>query len=346
MTLYYVPQYITTQLSVSGGIDDTQTTGIVLQSITGIDHTKPGILAITWSDPLDTTKVEYLFYTSINNSTKELQGVTRGQEGYSAKNHVNGAVIAWPLSKSHINNMNDILLTVSGGWSVAGETWTYASADDPTYTFTVAGDLSTKYSVGMRIKLTQTTEKYFIITKVVYSSPNTTITVYGGTDYDLSSATITDNYYSYSKSPFGFPTNPDKWFLELRDTSDQTQSTPTNGTWYNIGSLSIDIPIGSWKVEYSCVVNPFTAGGATGIFQETSLSTSNSSVTDLDFLTLTAASSVTEVNQTIYKTKNLTTTSKTTYYLIDRTLATLTAIRHLASNYSIPTVVKITSNYL
>jgi len=74
------------------------------------------------------------------------------------------------------------------GWRAAGETWTYASADDPTFTFTISGDKTSKYSPGMRIKLTQTTVKYFIITAVSYSAPNTTVTVYGGTDYDLVNA--------------------------------------------------------------------------------------------------------------------------------------------------------------
>lgn len=106
-TFFYVPQYFTTQLSVAGGIDDTQTAGIVLQDISGVDATKPGIIALTWSNPIDTSKIEYIFYTSINDSTKELQGVTRGQEGYSAKSHLNGATVAWPLSKSHINNIPD-----------------------------------------------------------------------------------------------------------------------------------------------------------------------------------------------------------------------------------------------
>lgn len=112
-TFYYVPQYFTTQLSVAGGIDDTQTTGIVLQSISGVDETKPGIIAVTWSNPIDTTKVEYITYTSINATTKELQGVTRGEEGYSSKSHVNGATVAWPLSKSHINNIPDSTTTFS-----------------------------------------------------------------------------------------------------------------------------------------------------------------------------------------------------------------------------------------
>jgi hypothetical protein len=133
-TFFYVPQYFTTQLSVAGGIDDTQTTGIVLQDISGVDDTKPGIIALTWSNPIDTTKIEYIFYTSINDSTKELQGVTRGQEGYSAKSHLNGATVAWPLSKSHINNIPDSTTTFTNK-DLTSETNTFA---DIVYTNSLA----------------------------------------------------------------------------------------------------------------------------------------------------------------------------------------------------------------
>lgn len=67
--------------------------------------------------------------------------------------------------------------TNTDGWTATGETWSYASADDPTFTFTVTGDKTDKYSPGMRIKLTQTSTKYFLITMISYSSPNTTVTV-------------------------------------------------------------------------------------------------------------------------------------------------------------------------
>ena len=199
-TFYYVPQYFTTQLSVAGGIDDTQTTGIVLQSISGVDETKPGIIAVTWSNPIDTTKVEYITYTSINATTKELQGVTRGEEGYSAKSHVNGATVAWPLSKSHINNINDNATSHSGddGWSVAGETWTYASAS----TITVPSGAASKYAKGDKIRWKQGAGyKYAYIVGVA----DTVLTVTGGSDYTVANDTVTDNYYSHQTSPIGFP---------------------------------------------------------------------------------------------------------------------------------------------
>lgn len=103
MPLYYAQQYITKTLN--GAIDASQTTGITLSNTTGIDTSVAGIVAISWSDPLNTTNVEWVSYTSINGSGV-LQGVTRGVEGSTGKAHTNGSVVAFPLSKSHINNIN------------------------------------------------------------------------------------------------------------------------------------------------------------------------------------------------------------------------------------------------
>lgn len=75
--LYYANQYFTTTLSVVGGINDSQTTGIVLSGVSGLDIAKPGIALIGYASPLDTSTAEWITYTSINGSN-ELQGVTRG----------------------------------------------------------------------------------------------------------------------------------------------------------------------------------------------------------------------------------------------------------------------------
>ncbi len=87
------------------------------------------------------------------------------------------------------------------GWIPAGETWAYASAT----TFTISGDKTDKYQIGDRLKLTQTTVKYFRITDISYSSPNTTITISGMVLYTFVNATVTDPFYSKMENPQGFP---------------------------------------------------------------------------------------------------------------------------------------------
>jgi len=96
---------------------------------------------------------------------------------------------------------NDNHVIIEDGWISAGETWTYASAT----TFTVPTDLTTKYAKGTKIKLTQTTAKYFYVTASSYGAPNTTVTITGGTDYSLANAAITLPFYSYAVMAQGFP---------------------------------------------------------------------------------------------------------------------------------------------
>lgn len=90
------------------------------------------------------------------------------------------------------------------GWVAIDDTLTYASAT----TFTVATDLTATFQKGTKLKLTQTTVKYFYVVSSAYAAPNTTVTVTGGTDYSLVSAAIETPYYSYIENPQGFP----DWF--------------------------------------------------------------------------------------------------------------------------------------
>lgn len=107
-TLLYANQYFTTTLNVGGGIDASQTTGIILSDVSGIDTAKPGMILINYSDPLNTTLCEWIEYASINGS-KELVGAIRGSEGFSAKSHDNGITVAFPLTESHINRIAEKL---------------------------------------------------------------------------------------------------------------------------------------------------------------------------------------------------------------------------------------------
>ena len=101
-----LPQNFSTTLNVAGGINASQTTGIVLTSVSGLPTTG-GFLCLDWSANLDISVAEYIEYTGI--SGNELTGVTRGVEGSSAKSHSNGCTVVGIVSKSHINRINDKL---------------------------------------------------------------------------------------------------------------------------------------------------------------------------------------------------------------------------------------------
>lgn len=207
------------------------------------------------------------------------------------------------------------------GWVAAGETWTYNSADAPTFVFDVNADVTGKYSPGMRIKLTQTSIKYFIVTAVgSYAGGKTPITVYGGTDYTLANAAITSPYYSAVKAPFGFPLNPLKWTVSFADGAQSLQGTPTQNAWYNIGSYSLTVPIGAWVIWYKTSL--YATSSSVAPHAETTLSTANNSESDTDFNCARWLGSFVDYSGNMFAQKAILAAAKTVYYLLARSRST------------------------
>jgi hypothetical protein len=150
--------------------------------------------------------------------------VTRAQDGTSAVAHSSGAKVIMAMIPSHYNYIAN---ATTDGWIDALETWTYASAT----TITVPAGAASKYSVGDKIKLTQTTAKYFYVTAVA----DTVLTVTGGTDYTVANAAITFPYYSKASSPVGFP----GWFSWTPTFSGSVSLTFTVATLHH-SKFSID----------------------------------------------------------------------------------------------------------
>lgn len=233
----------------------------------------------------------------------------------------------------------------ANGW-VAADAMTYASADDPTYTMTCTGDQSTKYYPGMRIKLTQATggTKYFIITKVAYSS-STTLTLYGGTDYNLENEAITSPYYSCVKAPAGFPLDPTKWQVVVSDTTNRDQASPVLNTWYNIGSITISIPIGAWVVSWHAAISAYKATETTLCVHAT-LSTANNSESDTEFTARLLDYNTRYITASVMRSKYLTLASKTSYYLNFAMISTSGATNIDLENGSVPAVIQAVCAYL
>lgn len=91
---------------------------------------------------------------------------------------------------------------VNAIWIDSPDTWTY----DTSTTFTVAGDKTSTFTKGTRIKLTNSSVKYFVVVNSSYLDPDTTVTVTGGDDYALTSGSITSPAFSYALNPPGYPT--------------------------------------------------------------------------------------------------------------------------------------------
>lgn len=180
------------------------------------------------------------------------------------------------ITTTSINNAGAMIQTgpltlkTYDGWIQATDTWTYASAT----TITVAGvDVTGLIEPGDRLKITQTTAKYFIVTKVAFST-NSTITVYGGTDYTVANAAITNPAYSRDKSPFGFPTSPTKWTIETSNTTARSTNSVTLATLTD----TITVPIGAWRVSLQAPIS-FDPASATGRTGRVTLSTDASTET-------------------------------------------------------------------
>jgi len=234
---------------------------------------------------------------------------------------------------------------------------TRTSADDPIYVISFAGvDLTGEIGVGDFAMWTQnSTVRYGIVHAIAFST-NTTITIYGGSDYDVDdtgSYAISDFAYSHSKSPHGFPLDPDKWSEEAVQTSYVTKTTPVQNTWYNamdVGNLpSLDMPIGKWYSEYTAH-SYFTYSTTGGKSCQASLSTSSSSESDSDLTDRIAgvfgAATGTEWRfQTNRGSKVISAAVKTTHYIIIRTQHTNVATIGL-DGAAVTTRIRFRSAYL
>jgi hypothetical protein len=211
-------------------------------------------------------------------------------------------------------DLNPMLL----GWidfSWFATTLAYVSADAPTFVLSVNADVTGVVEPGMRIRLTQTTDKFFIVTAVgAFAAGVTPITVYGGTDYALANATISAGAFSPHKKPFGFNASPLKWTETLKDTTNRTVATPTAATWYNPGSLSLSAPIGLWLLSYRTDL-ALIYGSSADIEVHATLSTANNSDSDYDFHVALRGSALTRIQGPAAASKNVLLAAKTTYFL-------------------------------
>ena len=171
----------------------------------------------------------------------------------------------------------------ASGWMDAKEEWTFEWAVAPAYAFSTGKDRTAKYWPGMRVKVTQTTVRYFIIVEVCYvpAGDKTVVTVYGGTDYALLDAAITQNCYSPAKAPAGFPLHPLVWTVALENTTQELVYDPVIYTWNNLSAFDFALPVGVWCVKYqlSLYMHRSTAGFIDGTIGFSTMRTSSASLT-------------------------------------------------------------------
>jgi hypothetical protein len=86
---------------------------------------------------------------------------------------------------------------------------------------------------------------------------------------------ITASAYSTMANPYGWVSDKGRWEVVTLGRTDVMQAAAVNGTWYNLGSIQIYIPVGSWRNTYYAAVYRDTGG-----FMEITLSTANNTESD------------------------------------------------------------------
>jgi len=115
----------------------------------------------------------------------------------------------------------------------------------------MVGDQTGRIQKGDKIMITQTTKKYFYVTAVSYSAPNTTITVTGGTDFTLANAAIVNPHFSKFANPQGFP----QWF----------SYTPTYGGSVSMTYTSVTTTHAKFSIQGNvCTISAYFQGTTGG----------------------------------------------------------------------------------
>ena len=236
----------------------------------------------------------------------------------------------------------------SNGWIQGTGTWTCFSTDSPVFNVVVNTNITGTIGLGNRIQVTQLgANKFFLVHGVSITGSNSYLNLYGGTDYVLVSGSLTSPQYSQIKAPFGFPLDPSKWSVTLSSTSNASQASPSGTGWYNLGSLSVSVPMGVWNTSYRLVMDCVIAAAGT-LNGFSTLSTTSFSETNTEWTLGNAFVNTAITTARIPQTTPLgiiSQSAKTTWFLLGKTnVAGLSTIAFRGDLFQ--TVVKFTDAYL
>lgn len=117
---------------------------------------------------------------------------------------------------------------------------------------------------------------YAIVQSAAFST-NTTVVVQVPEGCAIpTSGGISAISYSSAKAPYGMPIDRGRWIVNHISRTTSAQNTPTANQWYNVGSVRVTAPVGSWIVINEPSFGAYKAA-STSIEAYHVLSTSSSS---------------------------------------------------------------------
>lgn len=244
-------------------------------------------------------------------------------------------------------------LSIIDGWLVGSGSWSYVSADAPTFVASIADEDAAYIGIGSRIKLVQAsvTKQFIVTAKAAPSGGFTAVTLYGGVNHVLTNSAISGQCYSHSKFPVGFDSSPAAWTVTVTNSADNTRNSPSQNNIYytEMGSINISIPIGAWNVEWTAAMWASSSAAQTSVGIRAALSTANNSVSDTDLQAIAQnnmPSGSLGTGQTAQVHKLIVLAAKTTYYLVAYTPYTGGSTITFFGSSIKPTKIRAVSAYL
>lgn len=190
------------------------------------------------------------FITSAKVSQANIRGIY--SQGISGTDVTNLAIVsAFSLS----NSLNDLNSTNAN--NLVAQSGASTTNPDSPFGSQANGAISSTLDYGIVQKVTSTAV-------AIQVAEGCTIPTNGG---------VAAVSFSTQRSPYGFPAQRNKWFIEMALKSDQTVSSAVSGTLYNINGLNMSIPLGEWRVSYKMYAYFQTSTATTWLEGTVSLST-------------------------------------------------------------------------
>lgn len=195
-------------------------------------------------------------------------------------------------------NANDLNTTSANNLSAVASAG-YVT-DSP---FSLGNELASGYTDG--------TTDFGIVTSATFSTDSTvTVQAPEGCTFPTSGG-LSAVYYSSLDTPYGFPRDKNKWAVFTLCKIQTVQSSPSSGTWYYTGNISLSVPVGAWNYGYELQL--YGSKGASVFDLYSTLSGGTASETDNELTSvITGYDTISAVQK---REKPLVLSSVTPYYI-------------------------------